>query len=141
MAHAGGPCNFLSGQKIFLPLGTCCDVHPEVKAIVRIVGAVDSFGYEADDMCEECFRNINTESSFVEGICDWCKSSDKNLKQKRDPEEGTSGRVYLVCTACIAENNKRQDEEVVDDYNNEDADITPDDNNSDFDIDQSNKDD
>lgn len=144
MAHVGGRSRFLSGQKIFLPLGTCCDTHPEVKAIARIVGEVDSFGYEAEDMCEECFRNINTEASFVEGTCDWCKSSDKNLKQKRDPEEGTAGRVYLVCMGCIVESNKRRDtEDAVDDFNNDDSDILPDDDYyvGDFDIDQNNKDD
>ena len=44
MAYVGGPTNLLSGNKIFLPLGTCCDEHPEIKAVARIIGEVDSMG-------------------------------------------------------------------------------------------------
>ena len=108
MAHVGGPSSYLPGQKIFLPLGVCCDEHTEIKAVARIVGETDSMGYEALDMCQECYDNYLNEDKLQEGICDWCKSSDKDLKHKRDPDEGSYGRVYLVCTSCIKSESEAQ---------------------------------
>lgn len=138
MAYVGGRSSYLPGQKIFLPLNVCCDEHPEVRAIARIVGETDSFGFEAMDMCQECYDNFKTQDTLIEGICDWCKSSDKDLKYKRDSDEGTSGRVYQVCESCIKAQREKDNSEVEDTDNFIDSDdsVYPDD---DFDFDVSDK--
>lgn len=112
MADITGPCKTLPGHRHKVPEGTMCDYHPDKPAIARIQGETDSFGSELHDMCQECvseYENQIKEHDTGVGVCDWCKSTVSNeyLHPHRDFEEGSSGRVYTVCVACI---NKQHDE-------------------------------
>lgn len=147
MAHVGGRSNYLPGQKIFLPIGVCCDQHPEIKALARIVSEVDTEGYEATDMCQECLDNFNNRDKLIEGVCDWCGSSDTDLKPKRDFEEGMSGRVYRVCESCIKKHDASVDEQIPEEEK-DDAETSSEDDEGpliddtdDFDPDQTDRDD
>lgn len=98
MAHTGGPTSMLPGELMFLPPNTKCDNHESEFAVVRIVGEVDSFGYEASDLCVACYekaKNHKPEPS----ACDLCGTT-ANLSSTRDPDEGTSGPVYYACAEC-----------------------------------------
>jgi hypothetical protein len=68
-------------------------------------------------MCDECYAAYKSEvaATAVEratGTCDWCKRPATDLRQKRDFEEGSYGRLYDVCRACVIAENKRLDEEL-----------------------------
>jgi hypothetical protein len=128
MADVTGPNSGLPGQRRFLPAGTVCDEHPDTPAVARIQGETDSMGSEMIDMCQICYDNFLTSIKPREGRCDWCGCVSNDLKHHRDLDEGSSGRVYDVCQACISAENERVSEElgpdVVDD--NDDS-VFPDD--------------
>lgn len=102
MANVTGPTSKLPGHITKSPEGIMCDDHPDVLAVARLTGETDSFGSEEHDLCQSCYnehkKHINDLSP---GICDWCKSSAKHLKPRRDYKEGSHGRVYYVCQSCI----------------------------------------
>lgn len=98
MSHTGGPSAYLPGQRIKFPAGTVCDNHPTALCAARVVGEVDSFGFEAADLCITCLDQA-TNASRTEAICDLCPTVTV-LRPTRDPEEGTSGRLYYCCPAC-----------------------------------------
>lgn len=80
-----------------------CDQHPERPAVIRIQGETDSFGSEMHDCCQECADSIRVERNSPEartGRCEWCRQDATDLRNRRDIDEGTSGRVYRVCGAC-----------------------------------------
>ena len=98
MADAIGPNVFLPGSCIKVPKGAKCDTHPQRKATKRVVGETDSFGSEVIDMRDECYQKFKQEPDPV-GYCDRC-NCQAELKSIRDPEEGSSGRVYQLCETC-----------------------------------------
>lgn len=105
MAHVGGPCSSLPGALLKLPKGQTCDEHGDRFAVVRVQGETDSFGYEAIDMCEECFNNFkqhqdSPDNYLNESTCEICNTSDVKVTPTRDPEEGLYGRVYHACDKC-----------------------------------------
>lgn len=80
----------------------CGKANRRVKATVEIIGEVDSFGSERTYLCENHttgWLRRNRENTVV-GQCDWCKEQDVRLHYRRDPEEGSSGRVYELCIHC-----------------------------------------
>jgi hypothetical protein len=113
MADVTGPISTLSGSLHALPDGQMCDRHPDRKAVARIQGETDSFGCEMNDMCQECLDEHRTYLKSPEaaehrkGVCEWCKNPADDLRDRRDFEEGMTGRVYRVCGACVTKENQR----------------------------------
>lgn len=76
-----------------------CD-KPSTK---RIVGECDSFGYEEICLCDSCYELMQKDRDELYNQprwCDWCKSMKEGCIEKRDPDEGMFGPVYMVCPAC-----------------------------------------
>ncbi len=108
MANATGPIGTLPGSSHHrVPQGQTCDEHPERLAVKRVQGETDSFGSEQIDMCEECFVRFQKErekelenKSTVPHYCEYGNHMALNVAQRRDPEEGSAGRLYSMCSAC-----------------------------------------
>lgn len=105
MADVTGPISTLPGSRHKVPDGTVCDEHPEKLAVVRKQGETDSFGAELYDLCQEC---VDQEKARAEEAaknpepnwCDHCKAFiPEPVTATRDPEEGTCGPVYHLCTS------------------------------------------
>lgn len=111
MADVTGPISTLSGTSHDLPDGQTCDQHPDRKAVARIQGETDSFGCEMNDMCQECldehraYLKSPEAAEHRKGTCEWCKNPADDLRDRRDYEEGMSGRVYRVCGVCVKKEN------------------------------------
>ena len=105
MAATSGPVTTLPGSLHPVPKGVMCDKHPERIAITRIQGETDSMGAEYIDCCELCAETTRTAAamSAVDVECDGCHTPSSELKNYRDPDEGTTGRLYQLCPKCIAE--------------------------------------
>ena len=103
MADIIGPNSYLPGQVLKVPKGMMCDNHPEKPAVLRVVGETDSFGSELCDLCEECkqahYKYIE-EQKDLEKFCEICHGMKKDVKPRRDPEEGSCGRLYDMCPDC-----------------------------------------
>ena len=107
MADSTGPISSLPGAS-FEPQGMC-DLHPDRPATARVQGETDSFGCEMHDMCDECAKEHRAEMRKPRiSNCDWCDSTNVEVRFKRDYEEGMLGRVYDVCEPC----RRRYDEQV-----------------------------
>lgn len=121
MADVTGPISTLSGTSHGVPDGQMCDRHSDRPAVARIQGETDSFGSEMNDMCQECLDEHRAYSKSPEaaehrkGTCEWCKNLADDLRDRRDFEEGTCGRVYRVCGACVKQQNEELDAELDDD--------------------------
>ena len=113
MADVTGPISTLPGAFHAVPDGMMCDMHPDVPAIARVQGETDSFGSELNDMCQACLDEYKNEikEADTSGKCDWCGHNAPKLRDRRDYEEGMSGRVYLVCDACVKREYDRLREE------------------------------
>lgn len=108
MADVTGPISTLAGSAHALPAGTMCDEHPDRPAVARIQGETDSFGCEMNDCCQECVDEIRAYANSADartGHCEWCKQHSTDLRDKRDLDEGTCGRVYRVCGPCAKRYN------------------------------------
>lgn len=106
-----GPVSTLPGHAASLPTGTMCDCHSDRLAVARVQGETDSFGCEYNDLCKECLDGERSaRESERSGTCEWCKSTASDLRDKRDYDEGFSGRVYRVCGECVKAENKRFEE-------------------------------
>lgn len=107
MSDFTGPISTLPGAGHVLPEGTLCDEHPDRPAVARIQGETDSFGCELYDCCAECRDAMREEMRQARhGQCEWCKQEATDLRDRRDDEEGSYGRVYSVCGSCV----KRQED-------------------------------
>jgi CRISPR/Cas system-associated protein Cas10 (large subunit of type III CRISPR-Cas system) len=71
-------------------------------------------GAELNDCCQECVDEIKNAPANV-GTCEWCRTPNVELKNRRDMDEGLAGRVYEVCKSCIDKDNKRIDDELAED--------------------------
>lgn len=108
MADVIGPCSTLPGHRSAPPDGVMCDEHPGRPALARIQGETDSFGAELYDLCQECLDEFNKHAhEDREGACDWCGHEAKDLRPRRDFDEGMCGRVYKVCGECVRKENER----------------------------------
>lgn len=105
MAHVGGPTSGLPGRVSTPPKGQCCDEHPGVPAFKRVQGETDAWGAEYLDMCVTCYDKYKTEleSADNSGVCDICGTSSDNIIRRRDPSEGTCGRIYNTCSKCSSD--------------------------------------
>ena len=117
MAEVIGPCSSLPGAHHPVPMGTTCDTHPGRPASHRVQGETDSFGAELNDMCQQCYEKhkVAMEKYREEhacGTCEWCGNSANDLRNRRDFEEGTCGRIYQVCGACVRKENEEAEEEL-----------------------------
>lgn len=107
MSDYTGPIATLPGTHGPFPAGTMCDEHPDRPAVARIQGETDSFGADFIDFCAECRDALREEMRKARhGQCEWCKQEAIDLRDRRDDEEGSYGRVYSVCGACV----KRQED-------------------------------
>ncbi len=118
MADITGPISTLSGT-LHIAHGDC-DSHPGVPAVKRVQGETDSYGCEMMDMCQVCYDEFVAQHAkysveAATGRCDWCMALVVDLRQKRDFEEGGTGRIYKVCGDC----NTKYNAEVNDQQSNE----------------------
>lgn len=114
MGDVTGPTRTLPGARHKIPEGTMCDEHPDRVAVARVQGETDSFGSELIDMCVECLARDKAEAEEAknaEEACDWCGNLAKGLRNRRDFEEGLSGRVYRVCEQCVDREDRRLEQE------------------------------
>ena len=101
------------------PQGQVCDEHPQRLAVSRIQGETDSMGCEEIDMCQSCFdvwkayRSSDQAVEDSKGSCERCRAFAP-LFNKRDWEEGSSGRLYQICAGCVTLWNKQEREEFAD---------------------------
>lgn len=108
---------YLPGQTIKPDPNEVCETHSDRPATHCIVGETDSFGSEFMHLCTECFTKTKQQIENPEPRnCDWCKTLDI-CKPMRDIDEGSSGPVYYVCTACRKRYNAALDQEIKDYYN------------------------
>ncbi|MBA2412692.1 MAG: hypothetical protein H0V63_07680 [Burkholderiaceae bacterium] len=111
MADVTGPISTLANSSHEVPDGQTCDDHPDRPAVARIQGETDSFGCEMNDMCAECadkhraYLRSPEAAEHRKGTCEWCKKPADDLRDRRDYEEGMSGRVYRVCGICVKKEN------------------------------------
>ncbi|MEW8119437.1 MAG: hypothetical protein AB2792_19920 [Candidatus Thiodiazotropha sp.] len=118
MSDVTGPISTLPGDRHKAPDGQMCDNHPDRKAVCRVQGETDSFGSELHDLCQECFDSLKQQSSDRTGKCDWCGKEAKDLRKKRDLDEGRCGPVYDVCGECSRNHDSYQMLRYEDDYEN-----------------------
>lgn len=106
MADISGPCSTLPYSRSASPDGVTCDQHPDRAAVGRIQGETDSFGAEYHDLCQDCIDEMLKHRNDDRcGVCEWCKKEAKDLRDRRDWEEGSCGRVYRVCGKCVRKEN------------------------------------
>lgn len=115
MADVTGPISSMPGA-LHTAAGDCDD-HPGVKATRRVQGETDSMGCEMLDMCDACYaEHVEAVKAYAveeaTGCCDWCNTHVTTLRNRRDYDEGMSGRIYQVCLDCVIKENKSYEEEV-----------------------------
>jgi hypothetical protein len=103
-----GPVSTLPGHTQQVEPQVMCDQHNDRPAVRRVQGETDSFGCEYHDLCQECIDEMRAaiEADRV-GVCDWCLKDAKDLRDRRDIDEGMCGRVYRVCGECVNVENAR----------------------------------
>ncbi|WP_342049928.1 MULTISPECIES: hypothetical protein [unclassified Cupriavidus] len=89
-------------------------------------GETDSMGCEMHDMCDECHAQYkqemaDTAAERATGLCEWCGKHATDLRSRRDWEEGSCGRLYDVCGACVTAEHERlaEDRDEHDDFYDE----------------------
>jgi hypothetical protein len=117
MSAVTGPISTLPGAIYPAPEGVRCDHHSHRPAAGRLQGETDSMGSEMHDLCHECLDKARAAfKPYASGFCDWCLARADDLRNRRDWEEGTSGRIYRVCGACVKREAKRLAEMYEDDW-------------------------
>jgi hypothetical protein len=109
---SNGPVSSMPGSKHRVEPGATCTNHENAPAVEKVQTETDRYGAEYFYACEAC--KIIRDKSLHElnpGVCDWCNDKSNHLVKRRDPDEGTSGRVYNVCSECIVKQNKKLEEE------------------------------
>lgn len=101
----------------------------EAFAVTALITESDSMGSEYHPLCTSCGDKTllkikearEKEEANPTGYCDWCKASNVLVSPHRDFEEGLHGRVYDVCSPCLAKERERIAEEMEDyEYDNDD---------------------
>lgn len=113
MANVTGPTRNLPGSSRPSPQDTACD-DCGVPAVVRLTGEVDSYGSEESDHCQACYDKVRKAIAETDtsGCCQWCKKHADHLFAHRDFDEGSTGPVYSVCSACVRRQNEAVQEEL-----------------------------
>ncbi len=115
MSAVTGPISTLPGAIFRAPEGARCDDHPERPAAGRLQGETDSMGSEMHDLCQQCLDEARAAAPrYTTGCCDWCSVKCVDLRNHRDWDEGSSGRVYRVCGACLAKESEELQAELDD---------------------------
>lgn len=88
-----------------------------ISSDIRVQGETDSMGCEYIHFCSGHYSafKLAAEASAEEartGMCDWCKHSATDLRDRRDYDEGSAGRIYRVCGSCCTKDNERAAEEL-----------------------------
>lgn len=95
-----GPVSTYRGDLFLAGRNIMCDKHNKKIALAAIQGETDSMGCEYIFACQECvdeyLKNHNNEQEMY---CEQCGLL-KKTKPRRDPEEGSSGRLYNICNEC-----------------------------------------
>ncbi len=108
MAYTIGPSSYKPGDFIHPPReGDVCDFHSQVESVADIVGETDSMGSEVMQVCEECRERIShhvkeyqADNAIAAKYCEIHKGMGTDVRQFRDPEEGSHGRFYDTCKDC-----------------------------------------
>jgi hypothetical protein len=103
MSDITGPSSTLPGSLHATAAGAMCDDHPDRPAVGRVQGETDSFGSEMHDLCQECLDDstANAQQARSES-CERCKAAATDLRMHCDWEDGSCGRIYQVCGACVS---------------------------------------
>jgi len=97
-----GPVCTMPGSSIPAPLNAVCDTHPDRPASKRVQGETDSFGCEYHHLCVDCVASLQAHAAaYRQGRCDWCGTFAEDLRNRRDYDEGMTGRIYRVCGSCV----------------------------------------
>lgn len=97
-----GPNSYRPGQILKHVEGIACDQHEDRPSVARVVGESDSFGSEVIDLCQECLDKLNTDKEETIGVCEICHTTTV-VNRRRDPEEGSCGRIYNMCDRCFSD--------------------------------------
>lgn len=101
--YSDGPVNTIPGDIFLCGQGHSCINHENIIAEAAIQTETDSMGCEYKFVCPMCLtqhlKNCNNEQELY---CEHCGLL-KNTKPRRDPEEGSSGRLYNICDECNKE--------------------------------------
>lgn len=124
---SNGPVSTIPGSVSGVDPDDMCDSHPQWKAAQRFQGETDSFGAEYVYRCHVCIVHnrilMRDNPPDESGRCDWCAKNKPRVRERRDYDEGMSGRIYDVCEDCI-----RTDADKAKDYLRENETIFVDDN-------------
>lgn len=106
MSGSIGRSHYLPGQRVaFNEKNAPCDREGcENLAAFRVVTEADSFGCETADLCSYHYTELQralAEKRQTLQVCDICQGEKMVCRDFRDPNEGSSGRVYNACTNCI----------------------------------------
>lgn len=102
-----GPVSTMPGHTSIPPAGTMCDDHPTRPAVRRVQGETDSFGCESNDWCQECLDAFNAVfHEQKDGYCEWHNGPGTDIRNFRDYDEGSSGRLYMTCRECRIKSNE-----------------------------------
>lgn len=75
-------------------------VLPRFPAVKIVVGETDSFGSEYHPLCQKHLDADQEKEPWCPSTCDWCKKGADKTSPTRDPDEGSNGPVYWVCSPC-----------------------------------------
>ena len=100
-----GPSHHLPGDTIgFAADGRSCDdEHCNDAARHAVIGESDSMGSEINYLCSKHFLESKEQIKEKEKevtVCELCHEYRTGCQPFRDPNEGTSGRVYDACPEC-----------------------------------------
>ena len=107
---SNGPVASMPGARSVVSRGTMCDEHPHRLAVRRLQGETDSFGCEYHDLCQECLDKISKHQEdqlAEERLCEWCGNMSTGVRPRRDYDEGSYGRLWDACPACIRKDAER----------------------------------
>ena len=129
MATIIGPSRYLPGDDYPCEKGYCCDQCAEAgiaqTATKAIVQETDSLGSEVGHFCEAHYLSIKqavATESIGDYPCERC-GSHHSVRKCRDPEEGSTGKLYDWCAVCY----NRVMTSFIDDLSSDDPDILLDD--------------
>jgi hypothetical protein len=102
MSYAGYglPGRFIRNARSGEECDHCACEGKETPATTVIQGETDSFGHEELALCDACNNKaLEEDDNRIFGTCEWCQKEQATLLT-RDPDEGSSGPVYRICTPC-----------------------------------------
>lgn len=91
-------------RKLIVPEGMICSNCLQL-ADTLVVSVTDTHHSETEYLCEACYSILMNEiqanqESLGLKHCELCGLQKDDVVPTKDPEEGSSGRLYDACRAC-----------------------------------------